>query len=273
MSSIQAQGSGTEPGSGSTRRSFHGHSDLLRVRVDHRGGCSRVIVAGEIDNDTAPLLESALAGAFRDAGDHVQLDLGAVTFCDCSGLNVLLDARRTAQDRAVRLTLLRTATPVLRLLDLTRTRPLFTLGALRTVARHSIPSGSLLGGSECAVLVGLCGSAEAPRRLLVRLDDGRHLITDHLSRQQSQQIARAAHGRLAPRTSTAPSLVRWLALPLPIRVRRTPGTVFGARFMAVEPASRAWPLLKNVGAGRAHSVPGEQVAHLGGGANVPTPKP
>ncbi len=246
MPSDQADGSTTEP------RTRPGHHDLLRVRVDRDAGGTRVTANGEIDHDSAPMLEATLTDALRDPGTRLQVDLGAVTFFDCAGLNALLQTRSTAQANNVTLTLTRTPAPVLRLLDLTGTRPLFTLTAPRPLPRYPTRAGSLRGRPDHALLVGLRGSAQAPRRLLVRLDDGRHVVTDDLNGQQSRQIARAACGRLAQRTSTStsPSVVHWLARPLPVRVF---GTTVGVRFMALENAIR--PLSKSAATSRGTHSP------------------
>jgi anti-anti-sigma factor len=51
-----------------------------------------VRVEGDVDLATAPALESLLAATDREAA--VLVDLSAVRFMDCSGLTVLLRARR-----------------------------------------------------------------------------------------------------------------------------------------------------------------------------------
>ncbi|MET9730138.1 STAS domain-containing protein [Streptomyces sp. NPDC006458] len=60
-----------------------------------RNGHVRVKVSGELDIAAGPALRSALDAAV-DRCAHVMLDLTGVTFCDCSGLNVMLAAQRHA---------------------------------------------------------------------------------------------------------------------------------------------------------------------------------
>ena len=44
---------------------------------------------GELDFYTAPQLRDALAALVLEAGQHLVLDLGALTFCDSSGCSAL----------------------------------------------------------------------------------------------------------------------------------------------------------------------------------------
>ncbi|PWI18557.1 hypothetical protein DI272_33770 [Streptomyces sp. Act143] len=87
-----------------------------------------VTVRGELDISTAPALERALRTAVGRAAGRVDLDLEGAAFCDCSGLNALLTARRRARERGGTLTI-RSAGPAVRhLLTATGTWPLFTPG-------------------------------------------------------------------------------------------------------------------------------------------------
>jgi anti-sigma B factor antagonist len=62
-------------------------------------------LAGEIDMTSAPLVRTALAQCLREGVHTLDIDLTAVTFCDCSGLNVFLYTaqRVTAAGGALRL--------------------------------------------------------------------------------------------------------------------------------------------------------------------------
>lgn len=84
---------------------------------------SRVLVRcwGEIDLATADEMERALREAFDDTAGSVVLDLGPVTFMDCSGLRVLLSADRQARTGGRRLVLTGTGPRVRRLLRYTGT--------------------------------------------------------------------------------------------------------------------------------------------------------
>ncbi|MDH6706664.1 anti-anti-sigma factor [Kitasatospora sp. MAA19] len=93
-----------------------------------------VMVAGELDHDNAHHLRRALTAALAGLPTLVEVDLGAVTFCDCGGLNALLQGRRQALafNRAMRV---RAASPqVSRLLLLTD-----TAGLLDGAADGEIP--------------------------------------------------------------------------------------------------------------------------------------
>ncbi|MEW2414801.1 STAS domain-containing protein [Streptomyces sp. NPDC046866] len=90
-------------------------------------GVMVVAVSGEIDLNSAAYLRQAFAAALAACRDgcEIAMDLSAVTFCDCSGLNALLRARRRARDEGVTLTISAAAPPVGRLLELTETAHLF----------------------------------------------------------------------------------------------------------------------------------------------------
>ncbi|MGW7584716.1 STAS domain-containing protein [Kitasatospora sp. NPDC054768] len=77
-----------------------------------------VRVCGEIDLDTAADLRRELSRALVDHR-QVVLDLSQVTFMDCSGLNVLLEARNQADRNGGHLALRGISRPVARLLELT----------------------------------------------------------------------------------------------------------------------------------------------------------
>jgi anti-sigma B factor antagonist len=57
------------------------------------GNAVCVVVAGELDMATAPLLDASLGHAEADASTVV-LDLRRLSFMDCSGLRVVLEANR-----------------------------------------------------------------------------------------------------------------------------------------------------------------------------------
>ena len=90
--------------------------------------CDRVVVVvrGELDIG-ATHLRAALNDALDRSATGVDLDLAEVGFCDCGGLNVLLELRRRALAES-RTVAVRDCSPAVgRLLDLTGTRELFAL--------------------------------------------------------------------------------------------------------------------------------------------------
>jgi len=66
------------------------------VRLVREGGAERVIVTGEVDLVTGPMLDEQVHGA---SAEHVVLDLTGVTFIDSVGVRVVCDAFELLGDR------------------------------------------------------------------------------------------------------------------------------------------------------------------------------
>jgi ABC-type transporter Mla MlaB component len=73
----------------------------LEIRREQREGATLLCVAGELDISGAARLDEEIAAAAAACGSLV-LDLSGVTFCDSSGLAVLLRARRRHAGIAMR---------------------------------------------------------------------------------------------------------------------------------------------------------------------------
>ncbi|MFF8844204.1 STAS domain-containing protein [Streptomyces sp. NPDC015127] len=101
--------------------------DTMRVELEATGpGICRVTVAGELDVATAGDVRNVLnaaMGSYR----QIVVDLGALRFCDCSGLSALLAAARTARARGVELRLRAVPHYLARILRLSGTRGAFTI--------------------------------------------------------------------------------------------------------------------------------------------------
>ncbi|GGQ99888.1 STAS domain-containing protein [Streptomyces asoensis] len=70
----------------------------LAVHRHDRRNRALITLAGEIDLGSGPPVCAALARCLSDGIRIVDVDLTAVTFCDCSGLNVFLyAAQRTGE--------------------------------------------------------------------------------------------------------------------------------------------------------------------------------
>jgi anti-sigma B factor antagonist len=74
-----------------------------------------VAIAGEIDGQSVPLVESALRG---QTGQQVTVDLSGVDFVDSSGLRVLIEMHQRFEADGRRLTLQQISPVVSRLFDI-----------------------------------------------------------------------------------------------------------------------------------------------------------
>ena len=91
-------------------------ASLSRKRLaDH----TVIAVTGELDIASTPYLRERLHTALRDTGAHVVIDVSGVTFCDASGLALLLDARRRVEAAGTTLVLSAPRPQLRRLLRLT----------------------------------------------------------------------------------------------------------------------------------------------------------
>ncbi|MET7617969.1 STAS domain-containing protein [Streptomyces sp. NPDC005408] len=110
------------------------------------GGRARVVAVGEIDLDSAADLRRVLDAALQ-ASTRLEIDLGRVSFCDCSGLHVLMDVCHKALSLGQTMAVIDTSPCVRRLLDLTG-----TLDAVRIAPPDEADSDPLHHGrSETAV--------------------------------------------------------------------------------------------------------------------------
>src|SRR4029450_14101371 len=91
----------------------------LGLSVRHHGDLATIHIRGEIDLATCPLLQ-AIVVDLVDRGCHqLIVDLERVSFLDCGGIRVLVDARRRVQEHGGSVTLVRPRPPVWRVLALT----------------------------------------------------------------------------------------------------------------------------------------------------------
>jgi len=85
----------------------------LTVTVERQEQRTRLVLVGELEATTAPLLDCLVADALDRQRGELVLDLSQTSFCDVRGLDCLLAARRRAHAGSRRLHLLGAA-PVLR---------------------------------------------------------------------------------------------------------------------------------------------------------------
>lgn len=94
------------------------HDRPLTVYRHDRGKRALITLAGEIDLESAPLVRMSLEGCLRDGIRTIDVDLTAVTFCDCSGLNAFLHAAQQTTVVGGTLRLHHPPTMLARILDL-----------------------------------------------------------------------------------------------------------------------------------------------------------
>ncbi|MEV1084025.1 STAS domain-containing protein [Streptomyces sp. NPDC050211] len=112
-------------------------SGTMQVDLKTTGpGRCLVVVSGELDLVTATDARQALKAAV-DQHRSVVVDLGQVTFCDCTGLSALLAAARAARGRGVELRLRAVPHFLARILRLTGTHGAFSIEPAPPV--HSTP--------------------------------------------------------------------------------------------------------------------------------------
>ncbi|MFF3014918.1 STAS domain-containing protein [Streptomyces sp. NPDC057939] len=100
-------------------------------------GVLRVVVAGEADNDTCPVLRTALhdALAAEPAPHRLEVDGSGLTFCSSACLNELLTVRLAAEARGVAFAVTAASRPLRVLLTLTGTDGVF--GTVPAEHRHA----------------------------------------------------------------------------------------------------------------------------------------
>lgn len=84
-------------------------------------------LAGDLDIETLASAAETLTGLVAQRPSALVVDLREVAFCDSSGLNLLLRARIAAEKEGLHLRLAAVAPTVLRVLELTGARTVFTI--------------------------------------------------------------------------------------------------------------------------------------------------
>ncbi len=100
----------------------------LKVSSQSQGDQAIVTVSGEIDLYTAPRLQGELT-AVLDGGRPVRVvvDMSGVEFCDSTGMNVLLSARKRAREHGGGLDLASPRPAVRKILQVTGLDSVFTV--------------------------------------------------------------------------------------------------------------------------------------------------
>jgi anti-sigma B factor antagonist len=103
-------------------------SSHLSVGISKRGQTTVIVVAGELDIASAPLLQDAIERAREDDAENLVVDLRDLEFMDVSGLRILIRAHERADEAGGRLTLANVRKPVKRLLTLTGASEILSIG-------------------------------------------------------------------------------------------------------------------------------------------------
>jgi anti-anti-sigma factor len=91
---------------------------LLSVRVDITAGTATVVLSGDLDLMTCPLLAARLAEIAAREPHRLVFDLARVGFIDCASMRIIIDSARFLP-RGQRPVIRRPSAPVRRVLDLT----------------------------------------------------------------------------------------------------------------------------------------------------------
>jgi anti-anti-sigma factor len=77
--------------------------ELLTIETSTTGATTTLLVTGDLDPASAPILDDALETALaRDGVDEIVVDAAGLTFVDSSGLSALVNARTDAAEAGVR---------------------------------------------------------------------------------------------------------------------------------------------------------------------------
>ncbi len=101
------------------QRAFATRSELDEDRC-------RLVLQGELDLASAPLLEAELREAEHSGVTHVELDLSGLDFIDSTGLNLIIRAHQAAQSNGHTFSLRGQNPQAQRLFELTGTLDHFT---------------------------------------------------------------------------------------------------------------------------------------------------
>jgi anti-anti-sigma factor len=118
------------------------HLDF-KVEVVPEGQVTRVVLSGEIDMATAPLLQDRLLAALADGARAISIDLALVTFIDSSGLDTFLRAARSAEENGKGLSLANCPDRLRKVFEVTRTDGLFAGTRFSELAQPAHHPGGL----------------------------------------------------------------------------------------------------------------------------------
>lgn len=102
-------------------------SEPLTVEtIGAEDGLTRLRVAGELDVHTAPTLGDAVTAAFDGGASSLEIDADGLSFCDSSGIQVLVQARELALGKGGAVRVTNAKGPVEKVLSVTGLLDLFS---------------------------------------------------------------------------------------------------------------------------------------------------
>lgn len=115
----------------------------LNIRT-HTLTCGPLIeLAGELDHHSAPQARDLLPGLQLGSGQQLLIDLGGLTFCDSSGITVLIAARNHALASHATIALIAVPDRVRRILNIVGLNQVFPAYPTLSAAEAAwTPSGS-----------------------------------------------------------------------------------------------------------------------------------
>ncbi|MDF2741707.1 MAG: anti-sigma factor antagonist [Actinomycetia bacterium] len=113
----------------------------LRLSVQHHGDRATIHIGGEIDLATCPYLQAVVVDLVDRGCHQLIVDLERVSFLDCAGIRVLVDARRRVQEHGGSVRLVRPRPLVRRVLALTRMTEVFPIDTSPGEALATEPVG------------------------------------------------------------------------------------------------------------------------------------
>lgn len=99
----------------------------LNLAVENHGDHAMIQVGGEIDMATSRQLQTVLVDLVDRGFHQLIVDLEQVSFLDCTGIGMLVDARRRVREHGGSLTLVRPTPSVQRVLALTGMTTVFSI--------------------------------------------------------------------------------------------------------------------------------------------------
>jgi anti-anti-sigma factor len=115
-----------------------GNRTRLRVEIRFEGRTAVVTPAGELDHHTADLLREPMEQAVEGGTPLLVVDCSELTFCDSTGLNVLLGVRMKAEAEGGGVHLAGMLPLVARVFEITGVEAVFTVHKSLEAARASL---------------------------------------------------------------------------------------------------------------------------------------